>query len=932
MSEHNLPTQAEQADNDVATIPNDGDIVSAAEGKGELKNLGVIDSDDPRAAALGGTGSRALQVDPDWIKEVFTDQIYGDDEVFFREFTQNAETACLRAARLALKNHPDYGAEWLHHTLWVDKETGETVAVDGDRQKILARYADDPGDLKTITVPRHLHEVVEAARSIGYDPTIEVDLHHDERKVVFTDNGIGMTLEELDGAYNFLGRSGAAVDGDTGGKWGAGARTFAIMTGMEGGMVGETRSRLPDDAAVKQDFDNDGHRAYIYPGGYDLLNDEVDDFYGTRFTIPIQESVSLKSFKSWAKKFGAALRVPMLYREHRSGQTIVKEEFGGESFVDKFNNPPVVIDRPGEFTAVAGPNIPDSHKSPDTWLVSMEIDRNTGQKVKSFWKVALQIHDEQGRIIAGPHRGEYRSQVDELHDDDIILPEPTVDRDRFQKDSHSKAFFNWLSEQVKQAEFEVVSDIAQAMADLDHPAEAIQQYPDDWKVFKRMVMYHKSYSTFRSSHNFKSFLRDLEGTPDYDDKTAERVYLLFKEVDHAKRNTYSPRKKKSRSETYLGDILAKSDPSHVFMAASTGGNFGDQYKVVYETFSDAAVIVTGSARKYEEYEENFGFKLLKEVPLEQSDDHDFTVPQSVHDRHKKRQQRSDKKKSKPQTVDERILKFRTNNRNKQIDQRLSIERVKKTLEGNGNIGGHKNVVLFLRSGESISDHYDLQRHAAIASATNAEYEALKDYDRVFTFEEFKSWSETAAIATEDGAMTPTQLNDDDRFVALVYVTARKHRELLMTDGYHSRLRRLVADYTQGEVYWNDPAEKPDVLLAVADSRTLKRAEYALRKEFPNRESIVGLRVGSSHYYGSCGLNFKHISSSDFKKLETKAQTPEWSNNSDVYRLFHKQKRDGVVQGILLGFHEAGIDPTDLEPDEAQEFVGRAGLVAELLEE
>lgn len=933
MSEHNLPKSAEQAETDIQMAPQDGDIVSAAEGKGEVKNLGVIDSDDPRAQALGGTGSRALQVDPDWIKEVFTDQIYGDNEVFFREFTQNAETACIRAARMALKNHEDYGAGWLQHTLWVDDETGETVAVDEDRQKILARYADDPGDLKKITVPRPLHEVVEAARSIGYDPTIEVDLHRDERKVVFTDNGIGMTLEEIDGAYNFLGRSGSAVDGDTGGKWGAGARTFAIMTGMEGGMIGETRTRLPDSANVKEPFDNEGHRAYIYPGGYDLLNADVDeDFYGTRFTIPIQESVNLGDFSDWAEKFGRALRVPMLYREHESGRTVVKEEYGGQSFVELFNEPPVVIDRPGEFTAVAGPNIPSKSRDPDTWLVSMEIDRNTGQKVKSFWKVALQIHDEQGRIISGPHRGEYRSQVDELHEDDIILPEPTVDRDRLQKDSHSKKFFSWLSEQVKQAEFEVVSDIATAMDELDHPGDAIRQYPDDWTVFKRMVMYHKSYSTFRTAHNFKTFIRDLEGTPDYDDETAEKIYLLFRKVSHAKRDTYSPTKKKSRDETYLGDILANCDPSHVFMAASTGGNFSDQYKVVYNTFDDAAVIVTEGARKYDEYESNFGFQLLKNVPLEQSDDHDFTVPQSVHDRHKKRQQRAKQEKSKPQTVEDRVLKFRTNNQNKQIDQRLTIERVKDTLDRGGNFGGHHNIVLFLRSGESISNHYDLQRHAAIASATNAEYEALRDYDRVFTYEEFREFSEATAIATEDGAMTPAELNEDDRLVVLLHVSAKKHRELLKDDGYHSRLRRLVSEYARDEIYWNDPSEIPDTLFAVADARTLKRAEYALRKEFPNRSSIVGLRVGTSHYHGSTGLDWKNISSRDYKRLEVKAETPEWDNSSEVYKLYDDQTRDGLLQNVLLGFHDAGLDPTELEPDEARTFVKRAGMVAELLEE
>lgn len=937
MSYDNLPTADAQNDDSLPTSTDDDtDIVSGASGDVTTKDFSTVDETNPIAQGTGTTGARKRQVDEDWINEMLADQIYDKDSAFVREFLQNAESATLRAAKYLILHSDEYGADWLTHTLWIDPRTGETVANNADPQKVLNEWAaEHDRSLKTITIPRDLDEIIAAARDLGYDPTIRMDVNHDEREIIVEDNGIGMTVDELDQAYNVTGKSGSRLDTETGGKFGLGALTFRTITGKQAGMdlISRTRKSAEEVAA----YNHEGIRAYVYLGGYNPLpNDNIgDSFKGTRFTVPAQDSVKLGEVHDWVQEFTTGLRVPLLYREHRSGETIVKEEYGGVIFHQQYTDAPVVIHCPGEFTIATGPNVKSRHRDPDTWLVSMPIDRNSQVNVRSFWKTVIQIHDEQGRIVAGPNRGKYENEVDTLHEDDVPLPQPTTDRDRLQKDEANKRFFRYVKGLIKERELEMVADIAQQMDEADHPYEAIQDEPENWRLFFKMVDYHGPFRVTTRERTFKKFVNDHDAFPDWNDEEILEVFTLFTKVDFAAQTHYGPpTKKKNRSEERLGEILANRDPDHVFMAASTGGNFPAQYKVVHNTFDDAGVIVVETASKYDVYGDLYGFKLLKEVPLTRGD-HAFDIPKSIHNQQVKKgknaKKTSGEAQDEPQSFEDRVLKFRTDSANSSIDNRRTIRDVKKVLATGGMLGGHRYVVLFPRGGDAnISDHYKFSRFAAIASCSQREFEALADHPRVFSYEQFMEFSRETAIATTEGAVKVRDLQKEDHTYVLLYNEYNRQRTIRYVVGdetVEQRFRTFMLADLHDDHYWSDDdaRDRREYTLGVVDDKTYERAAPALREFIQTTERpeagpnhVIGLRL--SHSRPGHVLSWRRLNES-LDKLRLKAETPNWNNASQAYARYWSTS-DETYREALLGFHDAGLDPTDVEPSTMRKLISK----------
>ncbi|WP_372611667.1 hypothetical protein [Halomonas sp.] len=901
----------ESNDAEVHTYQNN-DIVSAASGETDTKDFTVVDETHPVAQATGSTDARKRQVDNDWLNEILAEQIYDEDSAFAREFLQNSETACIRKARLLLSQHPEYGSQFLNRTVWYDAENDETITEVNntpDRQRILAEYDIADDDLTKITLPRKIETVIDAARDIGYDPTIEVDVYHDEREIVWEDNGIGMTFKELDEAYNFTGRSGSGIEGDTGGKWGMGALTFVPLAGKKGDMDLTTKTCRPD----AEDYDYEGIRVCAYLGGFNPLPGDVsDDFQGTRFEIPVltpeKGGVSMSDLHGWVKKYAAKLKVPVAYTEHENGTKIREEEYGGVKFIDSFGEPPVAIDRPGEFTAVTGPDVKVGRLSyndtrDDTWLVSMPISRNTKASVNSFWNVAIQIHDEQGRIISGPNRGKYRTPVEQnggLHEDDIVLPEPTADRDRLQKDDEQEAFFEYVSQEVKSAELALVTEFTNEITAVDHPAEAIRNNPDDWKVFVRMV-------------NFTDFVNDRDEFADWDDETAERVYEMFDEVSYASRVCHNPRNKGSRENKRLGDILADIPRENVYVGCTINE---DRAKVVFNTHDTAGIIAAKKTSEYGPYQENFGFKLLNDVPMKQSDDHDFDVPEHIHNAHKRDVSPSDE--AGDEVVDaigDRKLSLRLNNRNTTIDRKVTVDETLEKLD-EGRLNGKSTLVVFPRGGEhNVSDNYGLQRWAAITSVTSQEYEVMKDNPRVMTKDEFISRAENTVIATEEGGMKVKDLIEmDDRHVIIAYATKKEHKLLLSEE--NDSLRALLAEDMNEQPYWNTDDDgnslRTEPLFCVADAKTLEQAAYAFAQDYPRRSDIIGLKF---RYHARMEW-VDHIDweslDGDMDEYKLKADTPKWDNDSEVYGLFNRNRADDFTGSVLMGMHDIGLDPMQLD--------------------
>jgi hypothetical protein len=933
-----LPTRAhkEQA-NDYSEAP-----VVSGPNNSEVKEINAVGDSHP---LVEETGSDALETQTEsGAGEFLSDFIYEHDSAWVREWLQNHETACVRAAKLLIGLSDEYSDDWLTLSMWVDDETGETVIPHDSDQSPLADFEEDPTELRQIDIPRPIDQVLEAARSLGYDPTIVWDVYRDERQITTEDNGIGMTPREFDTAFNTIFSSGSGVDGETGGMFGVGSESSALVHGKDGGAEVETRSRRPGD--------HDGFRAYSYLGGANALPGEVEDgFYGTRFHLPVQGSFSLSNVQGWIEDYAEKLRVPLLYREHDAGTTPVEEEYEATSFTDDYNDPPITIDRPGEFSVVAGPNTVDTgyhSDDEDTFLVSMPIDRNSGTNIRTLWEVAIQIHDEQGRIVMGPNRGRYSDgtkvyetsekaeAIGKLQDEDVMLPEPTGDRDRLQKDSEAKQFFNYIQDIVTDREMDQVTDILLEMKRADHPGTLLQDSKGEWDLFREMIEYHGPYSVTERSTKFETYMNDEFGHLGLDDDTLSKMFRLFGEVSHCGRGPGYSKKKRRRTEMKLGKFLSKGHDT-VYMAASTGGKFTQRFKVAKNTDSNATVVVVSSASNYGPYERHFGFSKLKDVPLKQDDDHDYEVPDNIHEKNKTVK----KEDSGPDSFDERELKIRTDGDNSSIDARRTIETVQEKMESGGLIHGHPRLVLFGRgSGPNISDHYDLADQVAIASATKKEREALSEYDKVMSFEEYKEWSRSALIATEEGAKTPQELHDDDRMVIIAYrgqyLKNNSAVKLLRED--REKLRQLYVEDIRDQVNWNrlldgyedsynadpvDDSDKPGVLFGVAGRKVLRRAEWAfgdLSVGEISRDNILGMKLGTDKFGYHRPFRWQTL---DGEKVKYKwmADTPNWDDSSQVYKRVPGDRKSMEAQ-IYLGLHDRNIDPTKTDNDELREIVGK----------
>lgn len=898
-----------QSEADLPTRGAPNEITEGSSEEVDTKELNAASEDHPLVQHTGLTGSMARQMDTDTIHEYLADLIYDQNSAVIREYRQNAETACLRASKLLIRKHPDYGPEWLGREIWVN-EDGETVAEDDDRQSVLAEHDVESQNLRKIVVPKKHRTIINKARDLGYDPTIEITVNRDERMVIIQDNGIGMTSEEIDKAFNTTGLSGVRNEDDTGGKFGMGALTFANFTGYDGGMEVITRTRR-DDAP---EYDREGIRFYTYLGGIDPMDaDQIPDgFRGTRFEIPVKKDVSISNIQDWVEKYSKFCSVPVLYQEKSSGSRtgLTKEEYGGTDFIEAHDNPPVVIDRPGEFTAIAGPNITTSRSTCKTALVSMPIEKNVVTSIKSLWNAKVQIHGEQGRIISGPNRGEFYDEVD-THSDDIKQPEPTADRDRLQDDSSTKDFIHYINARLKERELEVVADVAEKIEEADHPADVPANDGEDWEVFRKAVEYHGPFKVLERESTFADFVNDRDEFPDFDDETITQLFSLFSEVSHARSSRDT--NKSERKDIEVGELLADNPRENIYMAASTSGKFTDRARVVYNTHgkSQSAVIVVDGRAHYSRFEK-LGFSYLKNVPKTRSDEHDYDVPKEVHDRN------TGSTKGKSEDVDKRIINIHQSNRKQSVDTKKPIGKVRELLEDNDD----SEITLFpTHLDENLTDNYELTKWVNIASCSKTEYEALEDLDNVFTYDELMERARNVQIETEFGQVTVDELRDDDYTTLLVFASSGDIEKITNDDPVRERMREMWFKDRKSTVYKTASMNFDERRVAVVNDEQLRKIAPAIAEWGSiNMTDLLGLRPGTSPNF-STDIRFKGLDR-DASLYYCRAQTPDWDENG-VGESLLKGNRAHHRRSILFGLHDAGVDPDEYDPDELRELIGNA---------
>jgi hypothetical protein len=218
----------------------------------------------------------------------------------------------------------------------------------------------------------------------------------------------------------------------------------------------------------------------------------------------------------------------------------------------------------------------------------------------------------------------------------------------------------------------------------------------------------------------------------------------------------------------------------------------------------------------------------------------------------------------------------------------------------------------------------MQKYGAIASCSAAEFDVLSEYDRVVSYEEFNEMSENTVMATSDGAMTAAELSDAD-FAVVVYAHNNTVKTMMADTEEMAQLRYYYAEDEVNLQYRSirsdNKPEIEDVVVGVADDRTLERMAYALNKRIIN--NIYGVKskwggTNGNYYRGPARISFDYLSGSE-SEYRLKAKTPEWDDDSGVYSLL--KDADSLVENMILGLYDVGLDPMDMDPESLRNIVG-----------
>lgn len=740
----------------------------------------VADDDHPLVQTAGSKSELTANASHTLQKEL-ADTMYQDPDVFFREWKQNHIAAVVREAKRVIRNkHPD-GSEACFHTFEHEHPAHEDLY--------------DTSGVE-IRLPKSNSEILDIARELGYNPSIEFHINHDEQKFISRDNGISMTSGEVLDVWLEPGESGSGEDLSSAGAKGLGALTWVTVGGFDGAMevTVRTRRRETADGRSVPERDQRGFKFFSYFGGVVPVPGEPEDgFYGTRFEMAIDEDIDSHALKAKMEKYTDVLPTMITWKETENGVT-EEDEFERTDFIDRYDQEPaIVLERPGEFTVVLDtPDVvPKSVSTDHTFLLDNAIERNmqySQQSVDTLWNDHIQIQNEQGLIVAGPNRGMRKDDVDELYggisdisDDDkpmpdIPLPEPVTSRDNLANDEAHERFFTYVNEIAKQEELDVVADYGNKLLKCDTKPEALaymQSRGTEYNLFRSLIRQHyghrsltnprkllkrfigderfdidKSGAPQIATHNIRDSGNLLDMTDSTDHEKYEVVELikdLDEEVSYATKDTSgNPDLKENRKTSPLREIIVEKGMGPIYVGYTLNE---DRAKVLFNNHQDAVLIKTNRYGPWQK--EPWNARLLKHVPmsLEDAEDtaEDWDIPDEVQKKHGRDNTASTTNQS-GYTIDDfedRRLKIRYT-KNSAVDGEYSLREISDGLDdadpGDNIFGKRDKLVVFPSTRDKkISDHYDWSQHVAIAKTTKKEAEFLSDHEQVYYPDEFEAY-------------------------------------------------------------------------------------------------------------------------------------------------------------------------------------------------
>ena len=325
--------------------------------------INVADDEHPLKKVLGDKAHRKLQAHEGTLGERFAFR-YKQARAFVREYLANAETGCIRRAKLELTQYDasTYDKQW---------------------------FADH-------SVP----EIFDEARNVvGYHPVIEVysappGTNRDRFRI--EDNGIGISVEEFV-VLTTMGLSASHDDGSQLGNFGQGVMSVFNAVGEYGEVTGTTWSKL----------DNANYSFRLKIDGTNDLTGTRDE-YGTTFKIAAfcDEARDL-DVEEAIEEYTEAMYAPVIHHVYDGdGVEDHKEEYVYAPLEDLLPDDAARVTYEDDYIeTVASPAIGDSRnqQNPKTFLVTMPISRGESYTHESPWKFHVRLKDESGPIYACTH-------------------------------------------------------------------------------------------------------------------------------------------------------------------------------------------------------------------------------------------------------------------------------------------------------------------------------------------------------------------------------------------------------------------------------------------------------------------------------------------------------------------------------------------------
>lgn len=571
----------------MSTTDDDLNLEKYRSGNGVESKTADLASDDNtlKQEFGGGESEKAFEFDAEIIAERIADW-YDDRGAAIREYLSNAETACIRRAKMELRS-------------------------------------------AGLSVPNEVRDAIEKAKNeCDYEPIVEVTYNRNADSPTFAveDNGCGMTTTEYQ-VLRKIGYSASHDSGDRLGQFGMGVLSFAQLTGIDNPVYCETR------AYPASERDEDAFSMLMYVTNLEWTDATRDD-YGTRFEFPaFAENVDV-SVRQKVDEFADGMRVPVLFRESdERGKEVFNEDYTARQIEDDYPDDTLVLTYEDEFfKAVMSPGRPDGRHNVLTYNISMPIGRNTesygssNEKFGAPWRWDFRGKAEDGPIVdceSDPSivglvpatSAKYERVPDEqkddyiehsrVPDDAIVMPTPASSRDSYEG-GHNEFWdyvggclrSEWAS--IAQERFEQLSDWGDFLAMSTEEKQGLFRAYDD---------FGPGYSesdpdTIQTTIENNTGATVPENVCEKLDRVKSKVMVVPEGHNEAHRKEPA-----DHNKSKIWRVIDKND--RVFVGKSISQK---KAEIAWGLPDETAVVRVEDTSKYDEFERLFNWELLKDLP------------------------------------------------------------------------------------------------------------------------------------------------------------------------------------------------------------------------------------------------------------------------------------------------------------------------------